>query len=319
MDEHSSDDLRHTPIRLRRELIAEGWSDRMIAAEMRAGRFVRARHGAYVDSAAWSLADAARRHELVARAVVKQAMTELVLSHTSGVPLYDAPTWGLDLANVHATRVDGKTGRDEAGVVQHAGIIKPGDVVTRHGLQVMSPTRIGLEVTTVASIEAALVVMNDLLHRRETTPEALRARYDDGMDHWPSTLGTDLAIRLANPRIESVGESRFDYLCFRQGLPRPVAQYEVFDGRGSLIARLDFAWPELGAFVEFDGKVKYEKYLKPGETPGDAVFREKRREDLVREVTGMRGMRVVWVDLDHPTQTGRRVGQLLYPSTTCAG
>ena len=33
---------------------------------------------------------------------------------------------------------------------------------------------------------------------------------------------------------------------------------------GHFIARVDFAWPELGIFVEFDGKVKYESLLKPG-------------------------------------------------------
>ena len=41
----------------------------------------------------------------------------------------------------------------------------------------------------------------------------------------------------------------------------PMPQYEVFDQLGHLLGRVDFAWPELGVFVEFDGKEKYLKYL----------------------------------------------------------
>ena len=39
-------------------------------------------------------------------------------------------------------------------------------------------------------------------------------------------------------------------------------------------------------FGEFDGRVKYGRLLKPGQDPGEVVFAEKRREDLIRGVTG---------------------------------
>ena len=32
-----------------------------------------------------------------------------------------------------------------------------------------------------------------------------------------------------------------------------------------MIHRVDLAWPEYGVFLEFDGRVKYEKYLREGE------------------------------------------------------
>ena len=44
---------------------------------------------------------------------------------------------------------------------------------------------------------------------------------------------------------------------------------------------MDFAWPEFGVFLEFDGKEKYTKYLKEGESVVDAVLREKKREELI--------------------------------------
>ena len=43
-----------------------------------------------------------------------------------------------------------------------------------------------------------------------------------------------------------------------------------------------------GVFVEFDGKIKYEALLKPGESASDVVIREKRREERIVELTGWR-------------------------------
>ena len=96
-----------------------------------------------------------------------------------------------------------------------------------------------------------------------------------------------------------------------QGLPKPTPQVEVFDEFGLLFARVDFAWPRLEVFLEFDGKVKYERYLKPGETPGDAVFREKQREDEVRAITGYGCGRLVWQDLNDAAATAARFRTLL--------
>ena len=53
-----------------------------------------------------------------------------------------------------------------------------------------------------------------------------------------------------------------------------------------LLGITDFAWREHGLLGEFDGKVKYQPLSPAGEDPGDAVFREKQREDQLRRVTG---------------------------------
>jgi hypothetical protein len=115
------------------------------------------------------------------------------------------------------------------------------------------------------------------------------------MDRWPHSLTTDVVLRLADPRIESVGEARTSYFFWKHGFPTPVPQYEVYDG-SVLVASLDFALPELGVWFEFDGKVKYGPLVRPGETASDVIFREKNREDLVREITGWRCFRIVWKD-----------------------
>ena len=83
----------------------------------------------------------------------------------------------------------------------------------------------------------------------------------------------------------------------------PVPQYLVVDEYGRTVARVDFAWPELGVFLEFDGKEKYTAYLKIGESAVDAVLREKKREERICRITGWRCIRLTWADLHRPERT----------------
>lgn len=248
---------------------------------------------------------------MVCRAAYQQACTDVVLSHTSSLPFADAPLWGFDLGVVHMTRDDGLSGRKERGIQRHCGKLLADDVVESHGLRLMAPTRAALEVTMLGSTESGLVVVNHFLHRGDTDLERLRARYELSMDHWPNSLATDLVLRLANPLVESVAETRTDYFCFMRGLPRPVPQFEVRDDDGVVVARLDFAFPDLGFWIEFDGRVKYERHLRPGESAADVVVREKRREEMVRELTGWRCMRITWADLARPDDLERRIRRMI--------
>ena len=166
---------------------------------------------------------------------------------------------------------------------------------------VTSATRTALDLTTIADVEHRLPVFDFLLHEGRTSKSLLR-RGSQAMNQWKDTLHTDLVIRLANPRCESVGESRSSYLFWRGGVPAPETGYEIYDASGRLIARVDFAWPEHGVFLEFDGKEKYLKYRRPGESIIDAVRREKRREERICRLTGWRCIRITWADLCQPGQ-----------------
>lgn len=296
-------------IQLRRDLIAQGWTDRALAAAVRSGQLVRVRRGAYVDARAWMTLDGAQRYAARCRAVQLQACCELVLSHVSALPAYGAPLWGLSLDVVHGSRSDERAGRREAGVVQHRGLLLPEDVEVHDGVRVTSPTRTVLDLSTLVDVEPALVVANDLAHRGLVSSAGLRARYerpdgDGGMQHWPGTLATRIVLDLMDPAIESVGESRVAYLCFSQSLPRPETQVKVRDENGRVVARVDFAWPALGVFLEFDGRVKYG-------ADGQTVWEEKRREDRIRELTGWRCIRLTWADLDDPVRTAARIRAVL--------
>jgi len=297
-------------VMLRRELIAAGWRDRGIATMVRHGDWTRIRTGAYVESSRWNDLGKVDKHRTRARAVLAQAKTELVFSHTTGLCELGIEPWDLSLDQVHVTRPDGRAGRAEAGVRQHCGVVGPLDTQVTTGVTTMVPARIGLEITMIADLEHGLVAMNQILHAglaEKAEVAALAGR----MQHWPSSLTTDLVVRLSDGRCESVGESRTAYLCWNAGIPMPVPQHEVTDADGRVVAVVDFAWPEHGVFLEFDGKVKYTSLLKPGESAADVLLKERARERLVMELTGWRCIRLTWADLHDPARTARRIRQVL--------
>ena len=295
---------------LRSEAIEAGYTDREIAKLVARRDWHRLRHGAYTSGQLYGSLEPEQRHALLAHAVTRQARTSVVLSHLSAVPEHGGPLWNVPLDVVHVTRRDHRAGRKEAGVRQHQGLLLPEDVADMAGIEVTSPTRTAIDVTTVAGVEQSLVMVNHLLHHRLTTIEDVRERYS-AMERHPFTLRTDLVLRLADARIESVGESRTHYLMWRHSLPIAQPQFVIEDERGRDVARLDFAWPERRKWLEFDGMQKYVKYLREGETVTEAVLREKRREEMISEVTGWRCIRITWADLADPVRLAARIRRFL--------
>jgi hypothetical protein len=147
------------------------------------------------------------------------------------------------------------------------------------------------------------------LHKSILQPEDLeRTRRE--LERWPGMRSAQLVVRLADGRAESPGESRVRYICWEQGLPRPDLQVKIRDTHGNVVAVSDFGWEKHQLLGEFDGRVKYGRLLKPGEEPGDAVIKEKEREDLVRELTGFGMIRYMWDHLDDHARLAARTLRL---------
>jgi hypothetical protein len=295
---------------LRRELLADGLTDSQIQQLIRSGALRRIRHGAYADSSVWDRLSTTDRYRLRVRAVLRTAHPSAVASHVSAAVELGAPVWGLNLDDVHITRMDGRAGRSEAGVVQHRGKLSEDEVERLEGIRVTKPARCAVELTTLGTVEQALVSVNGLLHERRMTVEEF-AEAVERHKHWPETLNAGIVLRLCDPRIESVGESRTDFLCWKHHLPRPVPQVEVCEEDGSLFARLDFCWPEFGVFLEFDGKEKYRRFRRRDESLEDYLMREKQREERICALTGWVCVRISWADLEAPLLTARRLHRLL--------
>ena len=93
---------------------------------------------------------------------------------------------------------------------------------------------------------------------------------------------------------------------YRASLPDPELQVKVHDANGTPLGRSDYGWLRGRLLGEFDGKIKYGRLLKPGESAGDAVFREKLREDALRD-NGSRVVRWVWAELAQPNEVIQRI------------
>jgi hypothetical protein len=291
----------------RAEVLALGHDDRTIARAVRSRSWVRIRPGAFTARDLWP-DEPERRHQVRGRVVSAKLGPAVALSHTTAAIEHGLRLWGADLDVVHVTRLDGGAGRTEAGVVHHEGLLLPEDLRDKGSFRVTSPTRSAIETASLLTTEAGLVVLDSVLQL------AARAQLDATwgvMKSWPGMRSAQICVRMADAGAQSVGESRARHLFFACGLPAPVLQYAVHDDTGALIGICDFAWPGHRLLGEFDGRVKYGRYLRPGEEPGDAVFREKRREDRLCEQLGWRMVRITWADLSRPAETAARVGRLL--------
>lgn len=300
----------------RQQLLAAGYDGRAIARLVRSGALHRVRHGWYTPGEHWAALDDVSRRLLTARAVLGSAREPAVLAGPSAADAFGVPVWDLG-EEVHVTRLDGKADRRQAGRVPHCGSLLVEDVTRRLSLPVTSGTKTALDVVLLTDTEHALVVVDGLLRAGETTLEHLERR-SLAMTHDPYSLNLPIVLRRADGRHESAGESRTDWLMWRHQIPHPIPQYEVVDGRGRLVGRVDFAWPRLGAFLEFDGKVKYLRHRRPGESVADAVLREKRREEVICGLTGWRCIRIVWADLYRPERTIGRIRATLRGETWTA-
>lgn len=184
-------------------------------------------------------------------------------------------------------------------------------------LPVVVPSRGVLEVVTTSSSEAGLVAACGALNLGLATPDDLRAS-DRRAAHWPNSLNSRLVLARADGKVESVAEARTLHLMHSRGLPIPEPQVEVDNEHGRLVGRVDFLWRTHGVFLEFDGRIKYERFRRWGESLDAYVMREKRREELICRLTGWSAIRLTWADLADPVTTARHIEAFLARRTTPA-
>lgn len=290
--------LHHSTVFLRRDALDAGYRDSDLQQARVAGVVERIRHGAYVDAKVWGAASAERRHLLLADAVIQSHDSKLALSHTTAAIAHGMSMYQPDLSRIHVVCLDDSVGRTHADVAYHRTTpCDDDDLMVVDHRHIVPPTRAALEAALLTDVRHGLVVLDSALHLGLTTTDQLRRSYS-AMEGNRGTRSLRLAVALARTGAESVGETLGRYLMWRHGIPEPELQREIRDSDGSLIARLDWTWNDLGLCGEFDGRSKYTQFLKADESVVDVVMREKAREDLVREITGMRMFRMVWQDLE---------------------
>jgi hypothetical protein len=275
-------------LNLRPQLLAEGLTDAELRALRRRGVLYSVRPGAYHPGPLPD--DPVARHLLVVCATLPRLGVDTVLSHTSAAVVHGLPLWSVPFDRVHATR-DRSSGARRSSVVHlHAAVLHPDEVTLVGGLLVTTVARTLIDLARMLPFEQALIPVDAALFRGLVTPDALTAAVESGA-HRPNNGAARRVVAFADGRAESPGETRSRVAIHRAGLPAPVLQRRLVG------ARVDFDWEEYATVGEFDGKVKYGGYLRPGQDPGDVVFAEKRREDALRD-HGREVVRWVWDELD---------------------
>ncbi|KAA1429200.1 type IV toxin-antitoxin system AbiEi family antitoxin domain-containing protein [Nocardioides antri] len=291
---------------LRRDAVDNGIDDNALRRAVQSGRIVRLRQGAYVLGPVWQSSDRVGRHRLLVLAVRRQYGDDVALSHTSACIEQGGPTWGLDLSAAHVTNLYGIGERRAAKVVHHRGVCRVDDVTRLDGGWITSPPRTAMDTACIASRDAGVAVLDDFQHRGLATRDQLE-QILASMRSTPDTLNLLLKLRLSDGKAESVGETRSRLLFRDEGLPAPVPQFEVRHPAGHVAGRVDFAWPERRVMLEFDGYQKYLRLRRKDESIEQTILREKAREDHLRELTGWLMVRLIWADLDFPTETANRI------------
>jgi hypothetical protein len=270
-------------------LLEAGVTHRALEASGRSGERVLVRHGAWSDEAP---TDDLTRHRQLVEGTWPLLAGQAVLSHGTAAVLHGLPIWRAQLDRVSVTRSEGGHGTRTRHLHVRRASLDPCEVVELDGYRVTSLERTALDLAALLDYERAVAVLDAALHRKadatlmDALARAARNRRGAGVAR--------RALAFADGRAESVGESVSRVRMAQLGLPAPELQFEVFDGKGLWIARVDFAWPDRGVVGEFDGAVKYTG--APKEVAA-VVMQEKRRHQAIEEV-GWRVVRWGFRDMD---------------------
>ncbi|HVL84089.1 MAG TPA: hypothetical protein VM367_07370 [Pseudonocardia sp.] len=274
------------------ELRRSGFTAQEVQRMRRCGELVAIRRGTYLAGALPD--DSEERHRLLVRATLGELGAEAVISHVSAAVLHGVSTWGVRLDRVTVTRARRSGGRVHPRVHLRTAPLDPAEIVLVDGIAATSPGRTVVDVVRSVPFEQGVVVADSALAARLVDAGALEQAVRRARG-WPGAPLARRVVAFADGRSGSVGESRSRVAIARAGLPAPVLQWAVRTGDGR-VREVDFGWIERRTVGEFDGRVKYGRLLRPGEDAGEAVYREKVREDWLR-AEGLGVARWGWSDL----------------------
>ena len=294
----------------RREALDHGYSDDDLQLGLRAGILVRIRHGSYTFVDVWEPADDVERHRLRAHAVLRSHTSRLALSHTSAAVEHGLRLFEPELGRTHVTCLDKPLARTTRDVVYHEGGCSEAGLTLVGNQLVVNPVRAALGAASLATVSRGLVILDSVVDLGLASLDDIYREFER-ISGTPYSRKLQITVRLTRKGATTVAESLTRHLMWEQHLPEPVLQFEVRDERGNLIGITDFAWPKYGVLGEFDGMAKYGRLLREGETPGQAVEREKKREDALRAQTGWLMVRIVWSELFRPGPTAAKIRRQL--------
>ena len=283
----------------RAEALDCGVTDRDLAIACRLGLLRHIRHGAYAPANRYDALSDEAKHLVLARATVARQGGQVALTGVSAAASHGLCLYGHDLGTVNVVRLDGGSSRRKVSARHQVVRDEVEDhLELKDGLLITNLARTVWEVAGRSSLEAGVATADSALRLR---PDLLDVLTEIGpiFAHRPGSRLARQVLSLADGRAASPGESYSRVLFHKFRVPMPELQYHVINADDELAGIADFCWEFERHLGEFDGKIKYGRLVRVGETPSDAVFREKKREDRMRgELFGM--SRWVWAELSFP-------------------
>ena len=278
------------------QAIGAGLSAEQVLGLLRAGAWLRPTAGVYRS------AEAPETDQQRVWLALLAAGRGAVVSHHSAAAL-----WGLDgaaLLPVHVTIPPTRSTRRPGNlVIAHRSRDMRNRYATNHlGYPVTDPARTIIDVAGIAPAGTVARYLDDARGRRVTSDGDVRKHLDEVARQ--GRRGVRTVRRLLDERAgtrlhESALEGRFARLLRRMGIELPVAQFEVRSTNGELVARVDFAFPELRLAIELDG---YRWHSDP------MAFRRDRQRRRRLSALGWTVLEFTWEDLnEHPETVVREI------------
>lgn len=232
------------------------------------------------------------------RAETTHAMSVMAFAEMNPGAIFSGPSaamlHGLPLLRsriskqVHVTR--SASSRQTEWSITHRAKLHDDDIMTVAGIRCTSICRTVRDLAAVLEPHELLAVADAAVALGADLTQLAEDRRSRNALRW--------VVAHADGRAERFGESWSRYQLLKAELPLPELQVNAFDANGKWLARGDFATAD-GVIGEFDGKIKYDQLLAPGETAADAVMREKERENRLRDA-GFEVVRWSWSTLQKP-------------------
>lgn len=272
----------------RQTAIDRGFTDNQLARAVENKQIERIWPGAFLPKQTLTREE---RHKRTAIAAGTLSGGSTALADESAAVLH-----GLSLLNARWNKVHVASGLKSGGRIDkrkhiHSGPLDAADVVTVEGVKVTSLEQTAVSIACSRGFYEALAVFDSAL-RLGADRDVMAGKLES---YRPGVLIGRRGLHYANGKSENAGESWGRGQIIDDGLPIPDLQQEFHDREGEFIGRCDYAWS--GKLVaEFDGMRKYQGDLRKGESPFDAMKREKVREDALRRI-GVMVIRWIWADL----------------------
>lgn len=275
-----------------------GLGERDYIRAAKRGKLVRIRRGAYAEASHWASLAPREQHVLRMRAVAAASSQQPAFRGYSAGAVWGMPILDDWPADVHVCGVPAAGGRSSPGV-RRQQLVSP-HVEERDGLLVTSVADAALDVALQSEFAPAVATLDWALWRKNAfrvTAAEIRQRLDDRALRY-HRRHAETALALATDLSDSFGESMTRAVIHQLGYPAPELQVRFSDRQGNM--DVDYFWRAQRKVGEFDGAAKYMRaeYLN-NLTPGEIVWREKKREDRLRkQCDGL--LRIIWSEARNP-------------------